>query len=527
MNDSNYKTPLVDQIRSIGLVVSAVLGLLTTLAPIFGETGLIYAVPMPENLSVVGPLLATIFSLVVGVVIFVRFSGTDSSAVPWIGTILSFVVALFTTGVYLSWIEDGQVTEPGSIWVFGGNVVAVFVFTIAVMALTSTFAFLGVALLQKETISVNEQTSIKKREAEKLVSTPQPDGTAEAEHDDSIENLFRLVRQAEWTQILEIAQRRPRLGYWKLYEHIATSILGQVPQKSMLRARSLGRVLSAATRIIPSPKKVIRRLLSLEAQLLVEAGLERSRLSQQLAAADSTQIDMMGIGIGRFTVALANPTSYGLDRMYFDAKQAVSETIKLYDQLDPTAREQVALAFQGKQWMRESEKSLQRLRNLVGHEPVSVSEEVKSQYMGFIGEAQEALGCGSVSLLSSRATELGKELTERYESLPGRTVAKNQAYEAAVRAHCAAAAASAHEVESATAVPGSELGKYVTAMTRLWTLASRQGTALCSLASDYQEVVGPFLPQIEETDKDYADLLRSVYTKMRATAEKARGAPCP
>jgi hypothetical protein len=522
---------IADRLATYGPFLSAALALLTVVTPVFGETGLVRVLPLPEDYSSIGPSVASFVSFVVAVATFLAFSRREADSIPWVGAVSGFVVALVLLAVYLSWVEGNRVTDINPLWIVPGGVVVMFVYTAAVAAMASTFAFLGVAFLQTQSSQVQAvEPAVEQEKVEREVT---PEKVENVNIDYSIEMLAYYVFRAEWDFINDVARDGPRTGYWRLYYHIASSLTSPYhheKRKSLGKAHSWSLVLAALTKVLPKAiisDKDLRLALDQQGNQMIEGERRSDRVTEKLSKPGLTVgVEMFGFAIERFILIPVKPHSYGLDRMYFDIKQSLGDSVRLYGQLDDSS--QSALRFAAALDTSELDNLIERMQS------PSTDPEAREPLRGFYNFWRDVRfdlikgnmygpATGVLAKIRIRAMSLGEKMTTKSSDLPDATVAKSRAERAAALAYCVAAAATAIERKA------ENIDDYTVAMRRLheFSVSWHQGLPACRLASEYREGARSLMQAGGEQDGDAVEEVERTYSHLVEKAGETRGVPCP
>ena len=526
-----------NSLTAFGTVISAGLGFLTILSPLFGESGLVQLLPLPEGYSKIGPPLATLASLLTLLAIFAVFNRRDKDYIPWVGAASGLLLAFFLIAVYMSWVEDDRVVGVAPVWIIPSAVVALVAFVASIAALTSSFAFLGVAFLQRmgsDDATVQEFPDEQRKVERQVEQEPTPTRAADVGFNYTIESLCVLVGRAEWELLSEVAKDGPKAGYWKLYLHISGFVVSQFPaerRKHLASARSSFRVLSLLAKVLPGlgggdeQSREMRDALRVWAGALIEVEQKRESVSSKLSESGSQDnIEMFRLVRTWFTLMTGLYAQlYGLDRVYLDVERTLNELQRLLGYLDSVTRLPISLeASQGRQHAM-----------LVDMARNARTQSAQQRYNRFMAEVIHDLSGnntiaefrgGVLSEVRKKAMNLGKEMTGRSADLPQQAaVARYEADWAAASAYCIAAATAAIEGKR------QGLADFETAMRRLHELAieRKQALAACRLAKIFYRTSTSIMQATTESESDEAEMLTKKYEELIDRAEQVRGSPCP
>ena len=506
---------LAGQLKSYGFLIAAALGLLTALSPMFGDDGLLALLPMPADLSAVGPPLATVVSLFLLMAIFIAFRGRDRSLVPVVGAVFSFPAAMALISLYLSWVEGGRLRGPDPI-------VSLMVMVAGIGTLTAAFAFLGATLLQEETPLAESEGGdlgrIEKPQREDVVTPPK----TEERSTESLRQLYALCRQAEWEEIRRRTECKHPLGYWRLFHHVAGFVTGDTLRKrrrSVGRAQAWTRLLAIFTRVTSpflSSEKPVRIYLDLLARQLIEREREKQRVSETLSDAELNDGEILGNIWLRLGIALLQPLEYGLDRMYFDVKREARDMCKLAEALHPKIRHASAQPPGLEQgWQHLG--SVSKLHYALSGQVLAERDE---PFRRLLETLRSALVKGDVGGAVDPALDFAGEMTAEADSLPVDSAARAFVSDYKARGACAAAAI------AASALTEETLAGYAQAMVYLCYGADghAQLTAVCRLTAEYQELVSPLLAAGQH--EPIARGINPGLASLRDKVGEERGEPC-
>jgi hypothetical protein len=543
--EPGVKSSVADRVEEFGFVVSAVMGLLTAVAPLFGTSGLVYVVPMPEGFARIGPPLATLVSLLVALAVLVFFASRIADRGPWIGAAACFVGGLLLLGIYLSWIEDGQVSGTAPVMLLAGGVVTVFVFVAGIAALASTFAFLCAAFLQRQDASVASPVRAEEQRVEEQEGGTASERTGGENRDRSVAFLHRLVTRAEWPWINEAARDGPRVGFWRLYYHLSTLLISPESMertRSLVRARLWFRVLSLVTKTLPgsgNPARQQRRFLGENAGLLIRAEREKARIQAEINELGfAPDVELLTLLQRGFLVAASmSPASYGFDRMYFDIKDSIDKLVRTYAGLNPLsrveARKRTRAGVAPAELLATLESAIEILatRTQPDNPVKKFNALVRDTLITLFGSASRDDNFDRdrdfdrdavLGEVRKKALGVAEEMRGGLAHLVSAKPLVAHAF-CAASAYCIAAAAAANEEQSM-----ENYQDYMKAISELSNIAIsfwQQGLAACRLGSELREV-GARLGASGDIDEDGAKLLNDLYEFLCREAEEARGIPC-
>jgi hypothetical protein len=548
--DANGKA--VDQLKSIGALISQGLALLAGLAPIFGEKGLNNIIPLPANFQAIGPPLTTMISLALVLGIFIYGKDRPKSRGPWITALSCGLGSIVLFALYLSWIQDNRVEVPfDALSIIANDVIALFVNVFAIALMTATFALLGVAFLQAESAppggvvqDLDQAEAGQKPSPGKVTKDPVSE---KAGFKYSIDSLHMLVLAAEWEMIHVLGSAGPRFGYWKLFYAIADLILKPAKAndpKVLSKTRRQARVVSVLNWSIPqvvNPNKNKAHLLDNAAQDILETLSQDGEFSRKLSELGPNEhAGMFKLTLNRFLAGTAFSFSIGIDRIYTTLRDSLRDTVKLYKLLGSRERSSFSLDA--------SKTVLERLRKQM---VVSLFEDSKNDpyqiFQDFHYEIGNILAGGDIvsqvtgvlKTIQQTSLRRGREVLKIYDRLPeGSAKIITGLYAFRIYAIGAAAIAVEGSTEDIMSIKPEKglseqdvsdlISSYTTAVD--WVvqqaLILHQGLAACRMASEYREVAMGIVGKWGQKSDPLTAKIDQAATVFIRKAEARRMMPC-
>ncbi len=226
-SEKTNQNSTIARIALIGAGVVALLSLAPLLEPIFGESGLASAIPLPEEVATVGqaliPFVTLVMVVAIGLPCFMAKRAWTTCFFAY-GTLLAGATLVVT---YFSWVGDNGVILAPAVGPFASNVVAVGIFALALGFVTSGILMItGYYLLPKDSGGQPLGPS-----GDALAPTPLSEDVSEtviqrvtehsAKHEIEnpkwgVDELLVLVRLADWLTIASMSRHEKGI-YWKIY----------------------------------------------------------------------------------------------------------------------------------------------------------------------------------------------------------------------------------------------------------------------------------------------------------------------
>ena len=533
--ESQSAISAIERVKSIGAVISGLLGLVMALSPLFGEKGLVYVTPPPSEFSAIVPSLTTVFACAfLAFIIISYFRGEIDVVKARILALLCFLAGAIGYFIYLSWVRNGQVDSP-SVSTINGGLFSLLILTLVISAFSSMFVLLAIALISAQPTQSSNAVTMEKSPL--TVAPPHKPAGA-----DSLTALFRLVDMAEWEEISK-ESRVHRYGYWELFKQISIVILTEeslpftkrkdtlTKRKAALRARSWHQFLLAIKILTPLDKNnSLKHHYLLYAKQFIDLAIKQTDLSLEMSTPDVEPRRLFEITVKKIGLALASwwPL-YEVDHIYFTLKQQIKCATDQYESLDPMVR-----------WELDQDATIQ----FPAHR--EHAETLQQEFLQFMNDVLKQFYTGNMDNLADLALDFEVRMKQASAELPPlAVVGRYHANHYRVWAYIFATASLAHELEKANTTKKSikttflahELLKADTTEKRIETtekfyraivslsnesIELGQGLSACRLANELCRIVQPMLSDIDAHKPELGKEVRRVYGILVANAEQTR-----
>jgi len=293
---------LKDAFKSYALVISAVLGLLSTLSPVLNF------ILWPAGYEAAGKALSTGLGLISLLTIFILLSPKGPNAWPFVGLAVSLGLAFLLVWTYLD-----RVSMPGI-----SPLPLLLVGVLGNTSLTACFGFIMAAIVQRARQDPNGAPNIPQSVLAKKKGRQQ-------KHNRFLD-LFFLVYYTQWEKIIE---SKTKGGYWSLYRHLAQDIVSidlKQKEKALEWATFHLRLLVLLTALLPPALNKNwegYRLLNGLASYLIE--LEKSGLALRKAMQKPglSYLDLFKLTLNLIDKCIFTTYHYGADYLYQEIKSLV------------------------------------------------------------------------------------------------------------------------------------------------------------------------------------------------------------
>ena len=302
---------LKDAFKSYALVISAVLGLLSTLSPVLNF------ILWPAGYEAAGKALSTGLGLISLLTIFILLSPKGPNAWPFVGLAVSLGLAFL-----LIWSYLGYVSAPGA-----SALKLLLMGILGNTALTACFGFIMAAIVQRARQDPNGVPSAPKAMLVKEKGRSSPNRS-------KFTNLLGMVYYAQWEKILET---RNTGGYWSLYRYLAQNIVStdlKQKERALERATFHPRLLVLLTALLPPALNKdwdLYRLLNGLASYLIELEKSGLNLRKTMRKPGLTYSDLFNLTLSLIDKCVFTTYHYGADRLYLEIKSLVGDLITYRD----------------------------------------------------------------------------------------------------------------------------------------------------------------------------------------------------